>query len=335
MLTSALGCLGAALSIALPWPQVWRCWAGRRTTGLSAGASWLGVALPIGWITYGLLLGDRIQVVTNTVTGAAGLAVLVALLGARLDLRRGRKLLATAAGAAIVLAAVALSGLAAALPGYDGAEIAPLLGGLLAGASVVAAFPQPVSLLRDRTQDLSGLSPLRWQLAAGACASWFGYGLATGQVAVWASASAGLLSALVVCAVLVVRGAAGSAPDVVVPAVSVPAVVPAGSVPADSVPVGSVPAGSAVVAVASVPGATVTAGPLVARGVACAPSRGPARTRSAPRPVRGTPGVGPRPVRGTAGVGPKPVRGPVRPVRSASRAAADAPTLILHDLAAA
>jgi uncharacterized protein with PQ loop repeat len=311
MLTSALGCLGAALSIALPWPQVWRCWAGGRTTGLSASACWLGVALPIGWITYGLLLGDRIQVVTNTVTGAAGAAILVALLAARLDLRRGRKLLATAAGAAVVLTAVALSGLAAALPGYDGADVAPMLGGLLAVTTIVAALPQPVSLLRDRTQDLSGLSPLRWQLAAGACASWFGYGIVTGQAAVWASASAGLLSALVVC-VMLLRG----------------------PVPA---PIAAAPA---------VAFAPVAAAPVVARGVACPTSRGPARTRPAPRPVRGSAGVGsrpvrgsagfgPRPVRGTAGAGPKPVRGPVRAARPASRATADAPTLILRDLVAA
>ena len=71
MFASALGCLGAALSMTLPWPQVWRSVAHRRTTGLSASACWLGVALPIGWITYGLLRGDRIQVVTNSVTGSA------------------------------------------------------------------------------------------------------------------------------------------------------------------------------------------------------------------------------------------------------------------------
>ena len=176
MLASALGCLGAALSMSPLWPQVWRSCVRRRTTGLSATACWLGVALPIGWITYGLLIGDRLQVVTNSVTGGAGVAVLVALLLARMDLRTGRKLLVTAAGAAGVLIAAALSAGAAALPRFEGPEAARTLGAVLAVTSILAAVPQPLSLLRDRAQDLSGLSPLRWRLGAGACASWCGYG---------------------------------------------------------------------------------------------------------------------------------------------------------------
>ncbi|MCA2216210.1 SemiSWEET transporter [Jidongwangia harbinensis] len=205
MLTSVLGVLAAALTIALPWPQVWRCWIGGRTTGLSASSCWLGAAMPIGWMAYGLLLRDPIQVVTNVGTGVAGLAVLAALLISRRDLRRGRALLATASTAGVLLIAVVLSGLGAALPGYDGVQVAPMLGAVLAIASIVSAVPQPLSLLRDRRQDLSGVSPLRWQLAAAACACWLGYGIGMGQAAVWASGSAGLLGALVVCVVLVVR----------------------------------------------------------------------------------------------------------------------------------
>jgi hypothetical protein len=203
MFTSALGCLGAALSMTLPWPQVWRSVARRRIHGLSATACWLGVALPIGWITYGLLIGDRLQVVTNSVTGGAGAAILAALLIGRLDLRTGRRLLVSAAGAAGVLGASAFSAASAARPDVAGPEAANLLGAVLAVGSILAAIPQPLSLLRDRTQDLSGLSPLRWRLAAGACAAWFAYGLATGQPAVWLSAGVGLAGALLVCAVLV------------------------------------------------------------------------------------------------------------------------------------
>jgi uncharacterized protein with PQ loop repeat len=205
MLTSALGCLGAALSMTLPWPQVWRSVARRRTTGLSAFACWLGVGLPIGWITYGLLIGDRLQVVTNSVTGGAGAAVLTALLMSRLDLRSGRKLLVSASGAAGVLVAAVLSAASAALPDLDGPEAAHALGAVLAVTSIISAVPQPLSLLRDRTQDLSGLSPLRWRLGAAACAAWMSYGIATGQTAVWLSASVGLTSALIVCAVLVLN----------------------------------------------------------------------------------------------------------------------------------
>ncbi|MEV6489492.1 SemiSWEET transporter [Actinoplanes sp. NPDC051633] len=199
MYISALGCLGAALSMTLPWPQIWRSCVGRRTTGLSATACWLGVAMPIGWITYGLLIGDRLQVLTNIVTGAAGFALLVALLVTQPSLRTRKALAGSAAGAIAVLAA---AGLAAS---FGGLPAAKALGGVLAVTAILAAVPQPLSLLRDRTQDLSGLSPLRWRLGAGACASWFVYGLATAQPGVWLSASAGLTSALIVCTLLWLR----------------------------------------------------------------------------------------------------------------------------------
>ncbi|GAB1693709.1 SemiSWEET transporter [Krasilnikovia sp. M28-CT-15] len=207
MHASVLGWLGAALSIALPWPQVWRSCVQRHTTGLSATASWLTFALPIGWITYGLLSGERVQVVTNTITGTASLAVLVALLGARRELRTGR-MLAGSAGAAVVMLATALGcGAAAALLPGSGRVIADFLGTVLVAASIMSAVPQPLALLRDRTQDLSGLSPLRWRLTAGAASAWLAYGALTGQPAVWLSASAGLAGALVVCFVLATRPA--------------------------------------------------------------------------------------------------------------------------------
>jgi uncharacterized protein with PQ loop repeat len=212
MLSSALGCLGAALSMSLPWPQVWRSVAHRRTTGLSATACWLGVAMPIGWITYGLLIGDRVQVVTNSVTGGAALSILVTLLLTRLELRRGRALVVSAAGAAGVLGASALSVAAAALPDLEGPDAARALGAVLAAASIVAAVPQPLSLLRDRTQDLSGLSPLRWRLGAAASGTWAAYGVVTGQGAVALSAGVGLAGALVICTMLARNASAAPAP---------------------------------------------------------------------------------------------------------------------------
>jgi uncharacterized protein with PQ loop repeat len=205
MLTPALGTMAAALSMSLPWPQVWRSCAQRRTTGLSATAVWLGVAMPIGWITYGLLIGDRLQVMTNTVTGLAGLAVLAALLLTRLDVRSRRTLLATAGSAAVVAGTAAASAVATALPGVSGKQAAPVLGVVLALAATLSAIPQPLALLRDRAQDLSGLSPLRWRLGLGACACWTLYGLSLGEAAVWASAAVGLASAAIVCAVIAAR----------------------------------------------------------------------------------------------------------------------------------
>jgi uncharacterized protein with PQ loop repeat len=205
MLTHVLGFFGAALSMSLSWPQVVKSCVQRRTGGLSATATTLGVAMPIGWITYGLLSGERIQVVTNIVTGVAGLAILASLLLTQPQLRSARALRVSVGSAGMVICAAVLSGAAAALPGVRGAQVAPALGLILAGVSFLSAIPQPLALLRDRTQDLSGLSPLRWRLGAGACASWLLYGLGTAQPAVWASALGGLISALIVCTVLYLR----------------------------------------------------------------------------------------------------------------------------------
>ncbi|MGX6608229.1 SemiSWEET transporter [Micromonosporaceae bacterium Da 78-11] len=205
MLTHALGCLGAALSMSLAWPQVYKSCVQRRTSGLSATACTLGVAMPIGWITYGLLNGDRIQVVTNSVTAFTGLAILLALLITQPHLRSLRTLRVSAGSAGGVLVAALVSGAAAALPGVSGGQVAAVLGMLLAGVSFLSAIPQPLALLRNRDQDLSGLSPLRWRLAAGACATWLLYGLTTAQPGVWVSALVGLTSASIVCAVLHLR----------------------------------------------------------------------------------------------------------------------------------
>ncbi|MGK5678400.1 SemiSWEET transporter [Actinoplanes sp. URMC 104] len=205
MLTHALGFVAAALSVSLSWPQVHKSCVQRRTNGLSATACALGVAMPFGWITYGLLSGERLQVLTNAATGLAGLSILVALLVTRPELRTRRALRVSAGSAGAVVAAALISLAAAALPDVSGPAVASVLGMLLAGVSFLSAIPQPLALLRDRDQDISGLSPLRWRLAAGACASWMTYGLLTGQVGVWASAAVGLTSALIVVGVLHVR----------------------------------------------------------------------------------------------------------------------------------
>ncbi|GAA0455188.1 hypothetical protein Ade02nite_03800 [Paractinoplanes deccanensis] len=205
MLTHALGLVAAVLSVSLSWPQVYKSCVQRRTNGLSATACALGVAMPFGWITYGLLSGERIQVMTNTATGLAGLAILVALMVTQPSLRSGRALLVAGGSAGAVAAAALLSLAAAALPGVTGGMAASVLGLTLASVSFVSAIPQPLALLRNRHMDISGLSPLRWRLAAGACGSWFTYGLLTGQPAVWSSALVGLVSAGIVVTVLHVR----------------------------------------------------------------------------------------------------------------------------------
>ncbi|WP_433791562.1 SemiSWEET transporter [Actinoplanes sp. CA-252034] len=208
MLIHVFGLLGAALSMSIAWPQVYRSCVRRRTGGLSATACMLSVAMPLGWITYGLLIGDRFQVVTNTVSASTGLAILIALLATRPGTRAVRPLLASAGAAAGVLIVVLGTAASAALPQVTGHRAAAMLGTALAAVSFVSAVPQPLALLRDRHQDISGLSPVRWVLAASACGSWLAYGIGVGQPAVWASALIGLTSALTVCAVLFARRSA-------------------------------------------------------------------------------------------------------------------------------
>ncbi|MCF6743714.1 PQ-loop repeat-containing protein [Blastococcus sp. KM273128] len=214
-MSAVLGILAATLSIAVVWPQVWRSCRHRRTLGLSPTSAWLAVALNLSWLAFGLLSGDPVQIVTNAVVGTGNAAVLVALLLTQPRLRAPRVLLRTAPSAA-VLAALAGGVLAgAALLGTDPAAAAALLGGVASVVGAAAALPQPVSLLRDRTQDLSGLSPARWWLGSGSCAAWTGYGWCLDQAAVWLSAGVGLCCSLVVCGMLRARRAllpaAGSA----------------------------------------------------------------------------------------------------------------------------
>lgn len=197
-----LGALAAAFSIALIWPQVWLSVRHRRTSGLSATSCWLGASLNVCWLLYGLLLHDRAQVATNAVVGAANVAILAALLATTPALRTRRALRSTA-WSAVALLAVAATAVAAvkvfhAAPAAAGAA----LGVVISIVGAASAIPQPLSLLRDRAQDLSGLSPARWWLTVASCAAWVSYGAVNHQPAVWGSASIGLLGAITVCAVL-------------------------------------------------------------------------------------------------------------------------------------
>jgi uncharacterized protein with PQ loop repeat len=208
---AALGCLAAALSISVVWPQVWRSCRHRRTLGLSPTTAWLGVALNLCWLTFGVLAGDPAQVVTNAVVGAGNTAVLIAVLLTRPHLRRGRLLLRTAAGAAALTALAAGSMLSVLVLGARPAAVAATLSGVISLVGAAAGLPQPVSLLRDRTQDVSGLSPARWRLGAASCASWVSYGWLNDEPAVWLSAGFGLSCALLMCILLRVHRSSRSA----------------------------------------------------------------------------------------------------------------------------
>jgi uncharacterized protein with PQ loop repeat len=204
---AALGFLAASLSIVVIWPQVWLSCRRGRTRGLSPTSCWLAVGLNLCWLTFGLLVGDTAQITTHAVVGAGNTAVLTALLAAQPQLRTGRMLLRTAAGfcGLAVLAAGSLA--AVSMLGSDPATVATTLGSVISLVGAAAALPQLLSLF-DRNTDLSGLSPARWWLGAGSCASWVSYGWLLGQPIVWLSAGFGLGCALITCAVLRARGTA-------------------------------------------------------------------------------------------------------------------------------
>jgi uncharacterized protein with PQ loop repeat len=204
-MTAPLGLLAAALSISVVWPQVWRSCRHGRTLGLSPTTAWLGIALNLCWLTFGLLIGDPAQIVTNTAVGAGNTAVLVALLVAQPHLRTGRMLLRTAVGAAALACLAAGSLLSVAILDASPAAVAGALSAVVSVVNVAAGLPQPLSLLRNRRQDVSGLSAARWRLGAGSCASWVGYGWLIGQPAVSLSAAFGRTCALVMCALLRTR----------------------------------------------------------------------------------------------------------------------------------
>ncbi|SHG46365.1 SemiSWEET transporter [Geodermatophilus nigrescens] len=199
---AALGLVATVLSIAVIWPQVWLSCRHGRTAGLSPSAAWLAAPLNLSWLVVGLLIADPAQVVTNTVVGAGNTAVLAALLLARPDLRTGRALLRTASCAAGLTAVTAGCTGAVLLLGVAPSGAADVLAAVAAVVGAAAALPQPLALLRDRGQDLSGMSPVRWWLGAGSCAAWAGYGAVADQSLMALSAAVGLACALVTLAVV-------------------------------------------------------------------------------------------------------------------------------------
>jgi uncharacterized protein with PQ loop repeat len=220
---AALGFLAATLSIAVVWPQVWLSCRHGRTLGLSPTGSWLAVALNLSWLTFGLLTDDPAQIVTHAVVGAGNTAVLAALLVTQPQLRSAPVLRRTASGSAALVALAVGCAAAVALLGAEPAAAAATLGSVITLIGAVAALPQLVGILFDRTMDLSGMSPARWYLGAASCTTWTGYGLLLGQPTVWLSAGFGLLCAVLTCGVLRVRRPAAPLAPVadIRPAVSV------------------------------------------------------------------------------------------------------------------
>ena len=202
MLTDLFGWTAAALSVLLTWPQIWLSCVKGRTLGLSATACWLSFGLNLCWLTYGVLLHDPVQIATNVVCGAGNVAILAALLAHQPSLRARRALVTTGWGAAALVLSAATAVAAAAGPRLTAVQSAAALGAMISSIGIFSYFPQVISLLRDRSQDMSGMSMTRWCLACGSSSLWTGYGLMMGQPAVWALSAFGLTCNLVVCYLL-------------------------------------------------------------------------------------------------------------------------------------
>jgi uncharacterized protein with PQ loop repeat len=202
MLTHLLGWMAAALSVLLTWPQIRLSCVQGRTLGLSATACWLSFALNVCWFTYGVLLRDPVQMATNLVCGAGNAAILAALLAHQPSLRARRALAATGWGAALLVLSASTAVVTTGATAVSGVQAATALGAVISGIGIFSYFPQVVSLLRDRTQDVSGMSATRWWLATGSSTLWTSYGFLQAQPAVWALSGFGLICNLAVCYLL-------------------------------------------------------------------------------------------------------------------------------------
>jgi uncharacterized protein with PQ loop repeat len=203
MITDLIGWVAAALSVLLTWPQIVLSCVKGRTLGLSATACWLAVGLNLCWLTYGVLLRDPVQMATNVVCGAGNLAILVALLVHQPSLRAGRAVAATGWGAAALALSAGTALTAASTFGVSGSAAGSALGTVISAVGIFSYLPQLTALLRDRAQDMSGMSMTRWRLATGSSGLWTCYGLLMGQPAVWALSLFGLCCNLLVCYLLV------------------------------------------------------------------------------------------------------------------------------------
>ena len=77
-LVAAVGALASLLTISAFLPQVIRSWTTRSTRDLSYGTLILLVSQSIGWLSYGVLLGDPALMITNSVTCVFAILILIA-----------------------------------------------------------------------------------------------------------------------------------------------------------------------------------------------------------------------------------------------------------------
>ncbi len=194
----------------LAWPQIWTSCVRGRTEGLDLTSCLLNPLLSATWLTWGLLLADPLQIGVNSMTVAGNAAILAALLSRRSDARSAAALV-RALPLPACLALLVIGPTSLTLVGLIGrSTAASVLGFAAVVFTFIALVPQPMALLRDRKQDVSGVSLGRFALTALAASLWTAYGILTGQATVFLSSACGAVSAIVVlyCVVSAPRHAA-------------------------------------------------------------------------------------------------------------------------------
>lgn len=203
-------------STVLAFPQIWMSCIRGRTQGLDLTACLLAPTLSAAWLIFGLLTGDMLQITVNAMTLSCNAAILLALLMRRPDTRSAPMLIRSLPLPVLLgVAVLAMSSLA--VTGLLSFAVAGSAVGMVTVAfSFVALVPQPVALLRDRTQDMSGISLGRYALTVLSNTLWTAYGLLIASPIVTASALLGVSSAVVVvyCVLTVERRAAGTTADI-------------------------------------------------------------------------------------------------------------------------
>lgn len=173
MSTVALvGACAGTVSVLGAWPQLIRLGRGRTSAGVSSTAALLQLVATVGWLTYGSLIADGTQVVTN-------LLCLIPVLGVVIHLTRETR---------TVLPHLAVgTGWAAALGigGYLGGS--GLVGALCFTLALFVRLPQLREVLVSRV--LVGLSPASSALATLASLLWSVYGLLHHDTAVLAAST--------------------------------------------------------------------------------------------------------------------------------------------------
>lgn len=166
-----LGAIGTFTGLARPLPQLVRLVRIRDAHGVSLDTAATSCVVSSAWATYGVLEHHA------AVALASGLSAILFSLIALLALRLGRHVRELRAAPVWFVAVVGAS----ALGGAAG------LGIVLVAGALVANLPQVVVAFRER--DLSGLSPSAWALTASDGATWFVYGLLTGDVPIFVNNS--------------------------------------------------------------------------------------------------------------------------------------------------